>query len=456
VTGVPLQPTTTAALELRLAQEQSSSRLPSVAAGLVRGGEVVWSGAVGTLSGRTGGEAATTGTQYRIGSITKTFVAVEVMRLRDEGALDVSDRLDRHLPETADSEFGHVTVAQLLSHSSGLQAETSGPWWERTQGGEWADLLASRPQLRFRPGARFHYSNVGYAALGELVARLNGVSWDEAVRAQLLEPLGMTRTTTRPQAPSAPGWGVHPLADLVHVEPEHDAVSMAPAGQLWSTVEDLSRWAAFLGGDTAGLLATETLDEMCLPIAVNDTPGAAWTGAHGLGFQVWNVDGRRFAGHGGSMPGFLAGLRVDRETGDGVVVFANATSGMGPLHNDLLQLLAEREPHPPRVWTADAEQVAGLELVGDWYWGTTAYTLRLASDGVLVLGEPGVHRGSRFRPVGDGWIGLDGYHEGEPLVAVRDAGGRVGHLDLGSFRFSRTPYDPASDVPGDVHPDRWH
>ena len=105
---------------------------------------------------------------------------------------------------------------------------------------------------------------------------------------------------------------------------------------------------------------------------------------------------------------------------------------------------------------AAIEEVTGLDLVGDWYWGTTAYTLRLASDGVLVLGEPGLHRGSRFRPVGDGWVGLDGYHEGEPLVAVRDADGRVGHLDLGSFRFSRTPYDPASDVPGDVHPDRWH
>ena len=104
---------------------------------------------------------------------------------------------------------------------------------------------------------------------------------------------------------------MHPLADLLHVEPEHDAGAMAPAGQLWSTVEDLSRWAAFLAGETAGLLARATLDEMCLPIAVNDIPGAPWTGAHGLGWQVWNVEGVRFAGHGGSMPGFLAGLRVE-------------------------------------------------------------------------------------------------------------------------------------------------
>ena len=452
---MPIEPTTARQLDHRLASEQSDHRLPSVAAGLVRGGDLVWSGAVGSLSGRSYGEPATTGTQYRIGSITKTFVGVEVLRLRDEGRFELNDHISTQLDETADTDFGDVTIAQLLSHTSGLQAETSGPWWERTPGGGWSDLLASRPALRFRPGARFHYSNLGYAVLGELVARLRGVPWDQAVRANLLAPLGMSRTSTRPVAPSAPGWGVHPLADLLHVEPEHDAGAMAPAGQLWSTVEDLSRWAAFLAGDTAGLLAKDTLDEMCLPIAVNDNPAQAWTGAHGLGWQVWNVDGRRYAGHGGSMPGFLAGLRVDRATGDGYVAFANATSGMA-LGNDLLDLLAASEPLPVTPWSADAAQATGLDLVGDWYWGTTAYDLRLAGDGHVVLGEPGASRGSRFRPTETGWVGLDGYHEGEPLVVVRGPDGRPSHLDLGSFRFSRTPYDPAADIPGDIHPDHWH
>ena len=452
---MPIDPTTARRLDHRLAGEQSDKRLPSVCAGLVRGGELVWSGAVGTLSGRADGEPATADTQYRIGSITKTFVGVEVLRLRDEGRFELNDAISGHLAETGDTAFGGVTIAQLLSHSSGLQAETSGPWWERTPGGSWSDLLASRPALRFRPGARFHYSNVGYAVLGELVARLRGMPWGDAVRANLLDPLGMSRTSMRPVAPAAPGWAVHPLADLLHVEPEHDAGSMAPAGQLWSTVTDLSRWATFLAGDTGGLLSSQTLDEMCLPIAVNDNPGQAWTGAHGLGWQVWNLDGVRYAGHGGSMPGFLAGLRVNRGTGDGCVVFANATSGMA-LGNDLLDLLADNEPLPVKPWSADADQATGLELVGDWYWGTTAYDLRLSADGHLVLGEPGANRGSRFRPTETGWVGLDGYHEGEPLVVVRGADGRPSHLDLGSFRFSRTPYDPAADIPGDIHPDRWH
>ena len=71
---MPIDPTTARKLDLRLATEQSQSRLPSVAAGLVRDGELVWSGAVGTLSGRADGEPSSTDTQYRMGSITKTFV----------------------------------------------------------------------------------------------------------------------------------------------------------------------------------------------------------------------------------------------------------------------------------------------------------------------------------------------------------------------------------------------
>jgi CubicO group peptidase (beta-lactamase class C family) len=410
---------------------------------------------VGTGTGRADGEPATPGTQYRIGSITKTFVAVEVMRLRDEGRLDLADSVRRLLPDTQDAPFADGTVAQLLTHTSGLQAETNGPWWERTPGEEWTRLLASRPSLRFAPGVRFHYSNVGYAVLGEVVARLRGVPWQDAVAAGILRPLGMTRTTMRPAAPAAAGWGVHPLADLLHVEPEHDAGAMAPAGQLWSTVEDLSRWATFLAGDTAGLLDAATLEVMFLPLVVSDVPVHALTGAHGLAWRVWNVDGVRFAGHGGSMPGFLAGLRVNLSTGDGCVVFANATSGLGPLGHDLLELLAE-EPRPVRAWHADADHAAALDRVGDGYWGTTGYDLRRGPDGQLVLGEPGKLRGTRLRPTETGWVGLDGYFEGEPLTVVRDADGRPGHLDLGSFRLSRTPYDPAADIPGDVHPDGWH
>ncbi|NHI19870.1 beta-lactamase family protein [Phycicoccus endophyticus] len=441
-------------LDHALASAQHEGRLPSVVAGLVRDGELVWHGAAGTLDGRAGGPAADADTQYRMGSITKTFVAVCVLRLRDAGRLDLADRFEEHVPGSA---LGGVTLEQLLTHAGGTQAETHGPWWERTPGGDWDSLAASPAGQRFRAGRRFHYSNVGYAALGRLLEAHHGTGWADVVHSELLEPLGMGRTTPRPTGRAAPGLAVHPFADVLHVEPEHDAGAMAPAGQLWTTVGDLARWAAFLAGDTAGLLDAETLAEMCEPHHVVDEPGQPWTGAHGLGWQVWNVDGVRYAGHGGSMPGFLAGLRVRLEDGDGVVTLTNTTSSTAPrgLAERLLQVLGENEPRPVAPWSATGDPGL-LELVGTWHWGPATTTATLAGEH-LVLGEPGTGRGSRFARTGeDTWVGLDGYYTGEPLRVLRRADGSVSHLDLASFRFTRVPYDPAADIPGGVDDRGWH
>ena len=301
------------------------------------------------------GPPADTDTQYRMGSITKTFVAVcRACGCATPAASTCSTASRTTCPAPGS---GGATIAQLLSHGAGVQAETNGPWWERTPGDGWDALAGSRVGQRFRAGRRFHYTNVGFAALGELVARAHGVDWFEVVRRDLLDPLGMTRTTTRPSGVAAQGLAVHPFADVLLPEPEHDAGAMAPAGQLWTTVQDLARWAVFAGGDTAGVLSTDTLAEMYEPHTIDDNPGQSWTTAHGLGWQVWNVDGRRYAGHGGSMPGFLAGLRVDVESGDGVVVLANATSGLGLVAPELLTAFVEREPRTPEPWHAAGDAV---------------------------------------------------------------------------------------------------
>ena len=178
----------------------------------------------------------------------------------------------------------------------------------------------------------------------------------------------------------------------------------------------------------------------------------------GLGWQLWNVDGRRSAGHGGSMPGFLAGLRVDLESGDGVVLFTNTTTSTATaaLTTDLLAALAEREPRTVRPWhAAEPGGRSDLDVLGTWHWGPAVTTARVVGDH-LVLGEPGQGRGARFARVGpDEWVGLDHYYQGEPLRVVRRDDGTVSHLDLASFRFTRTPYDPSADVPGGVNEEGW-
>ena len=444
-----LREDTARSLLARTARAQRTSRVPSLVTGVVRDGGLAWS------AGRGAVEEPHADVQHRLGSISKTVTAVAVLRLRDEGLLRLDDPLEAHVPGTP---FGERTIGQLLSHTAGLRSESPGSWWERVPGEPWTGLSAQLAPTDVPHGAgrRFHYSNLGYGALGEVLARARGRSWEDVVRDEVLLPLGMTRTTPRPDGRAAQGWAVHPWADVLLPEPEEDGGAMAAAGQLWATLTDLGRFAAFLLGDTADVLSEDTLEEMAVPAGV-DHSAPSWS-AYGLGLQVVRSGDRVLLGHGGSMPGFLASVFVDREAELGTVVLCNATSGLdGTLVGDLHEIVRTAEPAVGPAWAPLAEvDPALLELVGSWYWGTYAYGLRLRADGLLeLLGLLGAGRGSRFRPRGDGsFVGLDGYHAGEVLTVVRD-GDRVVALDVGTFVYSRTPYDPDAPHPGGVDPDGW-
>ncbi|MDG9693104.1 serine hydrolase [Streptomyces sp. DH17] len=450
-----LLPATRRALLHRIAVAQTEGRAPSLVAAVVRDGRPVWHGARTSVDGHGPDENV----QYRIGSITKTFTAVLVLRLRDEGALDLADPLEKHLPGTG---AGEATVAELLAHSGGLAAESPAPWWERTPGSlrpELADVLGKQPLLH-PVGRRHHYSNPGYTLLGALVEKVRGASWEEVLRQEVLEPLGLNRTSGRPQAPHAGGWAVHPWADVMLAEPAEDLGRMASAGQLWSTTGDLARFAVFLTQGDDRVLSAESVREMRAPAAPVEAADVADGSAYGLGLQIQYRDGRLLVGHSGSLPGFLANLTISVEDDVAAVVLANCTSGplVAGVGADLVRIVAEAEPRIPEPWRPLPEVDASvLELAGQWYWGTHAFALRLTTDkGVSLEPLSGVGRRSRFRSNGDGtWTGLEGYYAGELLRAVRRPDGTVSHLDLGSFVFTRQPYDEGAPVPGGVDPEGW-
>lgn len=449
-----LLPATRRALLHRIAVGQAQGRTPSLVGAVVREGRMVWFGSRSMIDGH----APDADTQYRIGSITKTFTAVLVMRLRDEGLLELTDPLERHLPGTA---VGELTIGQLLSHTSGLASETPGPWWERTPGDlrpELADLTGPAP-LKHPPGRRYHYSNPGFALLGALVEHKRGASWGEVLAAEVLDPLGLARTTLLPKAPAAGGFAVHPWADVMQPEVVQDTGRMAPAGQLWSTAEDLARWAGFLAAGREGVLSAATLAEMRTP-AAPPADAADDDSGYGFGLQLEAHGSRALAGHTGSMPGFLATLWVSVADGVGALAMANSTTGptVSAIAADLLAITADAEPGLPAPWRpADALDRDLLALTGPWYWGTYGYGLSVRASGELVLSAlTGPGRGARFRLAPDGtWTGRDGYYAGETLRPVRRPDGSVSHLDLGSFVLTREPYDPSAPVPGGVDPQGW-
>jgi hypothetical protein len=234
---------------------------------------------------------------------------------------------------------------------------------------------------------------------------------------------------------------------------------MAPAGQLWSTVEDLCRFASLLANGADGVLSADTVAEMREPRSAPEAD--SWEASYGLGVQLLRTPQRMLAGHTGSMPGFLCALWVSVEDDVGAVALSNTTAGLtiGTLTAELVGIVAERESRIPLPWRPMAElEESLLELVGPWFWGPSGYALKLEADGHVQLSSlSGTgSRNSRFRPDGDGtWVGLNGYFAGETLRPVRDDEGRLSHLDIGSFVFTREPYDPDAPIPGGVDPDGW-
>jgi len=176
---------------------------------------------------------------------------------------------------------------------------------------------------------------------------------------------------------------------------------------------------------------------------------------YGLGLRILEFQGRRLIGHTGSMPGFLASLFVDPETGDGAVALANATTGLDTgavplaLLSDDLEEPTTGEPWVPTEEVPDQVR----ELLGLWFWGNTATELRWSSGRLELraLGHPDAVE--RFEVQGSGIVGTEGYHRGEELHVVRNEDGSVNHLDVATFIHTRVPYDAAAPIPGGP-PDR--
>ncbi len=440
-----------------------------MSAAVARGGEVVWTGCVGTRSPDAELRAsspdttpdapealdATPETAYRVGSITKPMVAAALLRLVDDGRLGLGDAVGSLLP---DAPVPEGTVAQYLSHTSGLGAETTGPWWERVPGPTWAELTGMWPERVFRPGRRCRYSNVGYAAVGQLLATLTGLTWDDAVRELIWEPLGMTGTGRTPVGEHATEVAVHPYAEAWHPEPVPDYRAMGPAGEVWSTPSDLVRFGSFLlgFGPHADLLSDEIRGEMTEPLALWDGPGAPWVSSQGLGVVVGNDGGRRWYGHSGSVPGFTADLRADVASTYVVAVVGNATRGHGGAESFMATLRAT-EPADPGPFRLERTQGSLVDLTGIWYWGPEPMLVQATRGGSLNLKSienPDVP--NLFIGDGDEWVCRSGgYFVGARLRVIRDTEGRAHHLDVGSFRLTRSPYDPASDIPGGVDEHGW-
>lgn len=256
-------------------------------------------------------------TRFRLGSITKSFTAMAIMVLQEQGKLNVEDPVSKQLPATPEA-WKDVTIRHLLTHTSGIPSFTSFPdnakrKRERTTVHQMIERFRDLP-LEFAPGERFEYSNSGYFLLGAIIERASGKSYEAFLQEAVLDPLGLKDTgydhheTVLPRRAS--GYEIGPDG-----KPRNsDFIDMSvpfSAGALYSTVDDLARWSdAF---DTKKLVSTEAHEAIATPFKDN----------YAYGWTVSERNGHKRIGHGGGIDGFVTTL--DRYPDDKlrIVVLSN-------------------------------------------------------------------------------------------------------------------------------------
>jgi CubicO group peptidase (beta-lactamase class C family) len=434
--------TTTRSLHRIALGKQREGRVPGLYAAVCRGGRHLWGEGIGRAD--VGGEQPPgPDDQFLIASNTKTFVAVMVMQLRDEGRLSLDDLLGDHVPEVSHP----ITIRQCLAHVSGMAREPLGDVWETLENPSAKELRRDFDDVErvLRPHQHWHYSNVVYAMLGQLIEELDGRSWEESLRTRLLEPLGMRRTSNGfDDGPHVTGYYVPPYDDVPRAEPVMDLKGLAPCGGLASTANDLATWSAFVA-DPGDLLSADTLEEMCQPqILLNPE---SWNAAMGLGFfLIRSATGRTYVGHTGGMPGHITGVFTHRESGTGGIVLMNNTAPPAPdaFAVELVEHVLEHDPVEEEPWQPGTSVPDELRpILGRWFSEGQPFVFWVEQGELRArIDKPAAATlaPSRFvRVEDDVYRDVSGRERGELLRVTRDVDGSVSKLNWATYLFTREP-----------------
>ncbi len=373
----------------------TSNHIPGLAYGIVVDGELVVSGGHG-FANLEQKIPATPRTVFRVASMTKSFTAMSILRLRDGGKVDLDRPASRYLPELRrlpllTDDAPPITLRRLLTHGAGFPEDN--PWGDRQLADsdqDLVDLMRSTVWFSNAPGVAYEYSNLGFALLGRAVARVSGMACQRYITRNILTPLGMTSTYWEPtEVPKDLLAHGHRWEDNAWKEESllGDG-SFAAMGGMLSTVEDFARYAALhlaawppRNGTESPVLRRGSIREMHHPwrlsghyVQNRDSSNAPCTTVTAYGYGLgWGQDchDRIRIGHSGGLPGFGSQWRILPDYGIGIVGLGNVTyAGFGGINTEVLDFLLQRTGLKPRTLPASeilrerADTLIGL--LPDW------------------------------------------------------------------------------------------
>lgn len=377
-----------------LIEEHSKERqIPGVAYGVVVDTNLVVASATGALD-ISKELPATTSSAFRIASMSKSFTAMAIMKLRDEGKLSLSDPVVNYIPEmgrleylTADSP--DITIENLMTMTAGFPEDN--PWGDRQLDEPdqmLMDLLTDGIAFSNPPSYTFEYSNTGYALLGNIISRVSGMPYQQYIKEHILLPLGMNHTYWEydniPQEQLAIGYRWED--DQWKLEPMLHDGSYGAMGGLITSIEDFSKYVSFhlsawppRSGPDMGPVKRSTLREMHTPQSpylntratdFNNEPCATVSGyGYGLGIHT-NCKGLKWVRHGGALPGFGSNYVFYPDYGIGIMAFGNLTyTAPWPLKKVEKLLFETLELEPRKLPVSDIlreRQQQVEQLIKEW------------------------------------------------------------------------------------------
>lgn len=306
---------------------------------IARGDDVLFENACGEASKRFG-VPNNVDTKFNLGSMNKMFTAVAIIRLVEEGRLDLNDTIDRYVDESwlPQEITERVTIHHLLTHTSGLGSYFTNTFMEASRA-LYRELDDYRPlvagdSLAFEPGSDFRYSNTGMFMLGVVIEAVTDQSYFDFIRKNIYEPAGMLHSDSysmdEPVPNLAMGYIPAPESEFGWRNNlfEH-VIKGGPAGGGFSTVRDLHRFARALSNGT--FVAEESLATMW-----TDHSGAGY----GYGFGISNGPAGKVVGHSGGFPGLNGNLDIFPESEHVIIVLSNYDRAASPLAEHIKGLMA--------------------------------------------------------------------------------------------------------------------
>ncbi|WP_256006910.1 serine hydrolase domain-containing protein [Pedobacter deserti] len=265
---------------------------------------------------------ATSKTNYRIASVTKPFTAMAILMLRDQGKLDLGDRLDAFFPDLP-AFSKEITVKQMINHTSGLKSYGSVPTSRPLKDINVLHIVAEQDSTNFKPGTKFSYSNTAYVLLGLIVEKVSGLPFDEFVRRHIFKPLKMANSTFNNMEGTIPNraYGYNPKDGKLVLDDQSTASYLQGDGGIYSSIDDFYYWDQALYGDK--LVKRETLNEIFSPSS-NETPEIAY----GYGWYIERRYNATRISHSGGTTGFSSYYVRYPEKKFSIVVFGNQDDGL--------------------------------------------------------------------------------------------------------------------------------